>query len=112
MIDSSELRERADYLREQFPQRRYGTPPQETGERLATLPRARGEELRINWAVYEGRPYVSTRLWTQDEHGGWWPSKTCGCTIRLRGLAAAEAIAAAMDLAEAHHAEEFGEGVH
>ncbi len=44
------------------PPRPY-SPPQESGQRLATFPRHGGEELRVNLAEYEGHPYVSLRVW-------------------------------------------------
>src|SRR5207248_540653 len=82
---------------------RSATPPQENGRRLATIGRSKDEELRVNWSEYEGKPYLSIRLWTRDDSGGWWPSKTVGCTVRLRELPdVADAIAEALGLAEEH----------
>jgi hypothetical protein len=92
---------------EQRPPPARGAAPRgdaRTRRRLATITRSKDEELRVNWSEYEGKPYLSIRLWTRDDAGGWWPSKTVGCTIRLRELAdVAEALAEAMDLAEAYH---------
>jgi hypothetical protein len=96
------LRDKARALRQHLPQRRSGAPPEERGRRLATLPRGKGEEIRITWDSYEGRPYLSLRVWNQDDNGGWWPTKV-GFTVRLRELPeVAAAIAAALDLAEEH----------
>ena len=39
------------------------TPPAENGERLATFPRGDGSELRVNLSTYQGRPFVSLRVW-------------------------------------------------
>lgn len=74
-------------------------PPVERGERLATL--ARGDsEVRITWDEFEGKPYLSVRLWTKDTNGNWWPSKT-GITIRRHELADfADGFALALDRAE------------
>lgn len=101
-----DLRARAARLRDTLPgERPRAAPPEDTGQRLATLPRdERGQraELRVSWAEYEGRPYLSLRVWTLDDGGAAWPSKV-GVTVRLRELpAVAEAIAEALDLAERH----------
>ena len=78
-------------------------PPLETGERNRTIVRTDDEELRINWALYEGNPYVSLRMWTRDRSGRWWPDSKRGLSIRLRELEdVADAIAAAQDLAAEH----------
>jgi hypothetical protein len=99
---TSDLRNRAQQLREHIPSRRGGAPPEERGRRLVTLPRGKGEEIRITWDCYEGRPYLSLRLWSQDDNGGWWPTKV-GFTVRIRELAdVACAFAEALDLAEEH----------
>jgi hypothetical protein len=99
---TSDLRTQAQQLRARLPERRSGQPPEERGRRLATLPRGKGEEVRISWDTYEGRPYVSLRLWNQDDSGGWWPTK-CGFTVRIRELPeVGEALATALDLAEEH----------
>lgn len=60
-------------------------PPVETGERLATMDRGRGVELRVSLDHYEDRPYVSIRLWERNREGIWWPTKR-GVTIRIREL--------------------------
>ena len=99
---ASNLRDKAGSLQHHLPPHRSGAPPEERGRRLATLPRGKGEEIRITWDSYEGRPYLSLRVWNQDDHGGWWPTKV-GFTVRLRELPdVAAAIAEAVDLAEAH----------
>jgi hypothetical protein len=66
-----------------------GTPPQETGTRLATFPRPgpKGDaELRVSLDSYEGHPYITVRLWTKSAGWGnapsWWPTPK-GVSVRL-----------------------------
>ena len=66
------------------------TPPQENGRRLATFPRGEGAEMRVNLAEYQGRPFVSLRLWERDGAGAWWPVKGKGCSVRLNEEAGAD----------------------
>lgn len=78
------------------------TPPVERGERLATIPRGDSEELRVTWDAYEGRPYLSLRVWTCNARGEWWPDPKRGATVRRRELATfAEAVDAALERAAA-----------
>lgn len=58
-------------------------PPREHGEKLATFARGPDAEMRVSLAEFEGRPYVSLRLWERDRGGGWWPVKGKGCSIRI-----------------------------
>lgn len=64
------------------------TPPEESGRRLATLPRKKrggpDEELRVSLETYQDHPYISVRVWTVDERGQSWPVKGKGVSIRLR----------------------------
>jgi hypothetical protein len=98
------LRDKAQQLRGALPPRRQGQPPPETGRRLATIPRPKDdEEIRINWCEYEGHPYLGVRIWRRGDDGNLWPDKHRGFSIRLHELPdVAEAIAEAIDLAEAH----------
>jgi hypothetical protein len=48
-------------------------PLAETGRRLATFPRNRGEELRVTLAEYEGHLYISLRVWAPGSDGLLWP---------------------------------------
>ena len=57
--------------------------PSENGQRLATFPRGPGAELRVNLSEFEGRPFVSLRIWEQGQDGAWWPVKGKGCSVRL-----------------------------
>jgi len=101
MSNASDLRDRAERLREQLPPRQSATPPTENGRRIGTIERSASEEIRVNWSEFEGKPFLSIRMWTQSDDGSWWPSKK-GIAIRvgeLPGLAAA--IAEALDIAEA-----------
>jgi hypothetical protein len=101
---NSDLRDRARQLRDRLPDRRQSKPPPETGRRLATLSRPRDDdEIRITWSEFEGNPYVGVRFWRRGDDGQFWPDKHRGFSIRLHELAdVAEAIAAAIDLAEEH----------
>ena len=79
------------------------------GTLLGTLAHKEGE-IRIVWDEYEGRHFLSIRLWTSDDGKSYWPSKN-GFTIKLRDLPSlADAISQALDLAlketpQAHHAK-------
>ena len=97
---SQDLRAAAAALRAQQPQNvgEPRTPPQESGDRLATLSRGPDEELRVNWDRYNDRNFVSLRVWKR-QRGQWWPAH--GCSVRIRELADfAEAIATAIERAQ------------
>ena len=99
------LRERAEHLRGALPPLRGATPPVERGKRLATITRSPTEELRVSWDAFEGRPYLSIRVWTRSADGGWWPDSKRGMSVRLRELPAfADAVGDALDLAAEHAA--------
>lgn len=99
------LRAAADALETRQRSRRGGgEAPEERGERLATVPRRDGAELRITWDEYKGSPYMGLREWTKDRSGGpsMFPTKT-GITVRRGELPAlARAVADAIDRAVAH----------
>ncbi len=79
----------------------HRTAPFERGERLATALRGDREELRITWTEYNGRHFLSLRIWTRDTSGQWWPTKDKGLAIRRNELAdLAEGVAAALDRAD------------
>jgi Transcriptional Coactivator p15 (PC4) len=108
---STDLRSRAQSLRGMLPSRRDSRPPpEENGQRLATINRGKGEELRVNWSTYEGKPFLSIRQWNQNDDGQWWPDKARGVTIRIRELSDfAEALSQALDLAQeaaSHHRQQ------
>lgn len=76
------------------------TPPEENGERLATIQRGDDEELRLSWARYNNHPFLNVRVWKKDDAGAWWPEKSKGLSVRVKELPAfAEGIAQAMDRA-------------
>ena len=101
MSTADDLRTRADRLRRAIPPQRRAEPPKENGERLATIDRSHEEQIRINWCTYEGKPYVSIRLWTRSRDGSWWPDGKRGLSIRIREIAdLAEAVAECIDRAE------------
>lgn len=60
--------------------------PSPEGERLATIPRGKTEELRLAWDEYEGHPYLGLRVWAKLDEGKWIPTKK-GLSIRLHELA-------------------------
>jgi Transcriptional Coactivator p15 (PC4) len=73
-------------------------PPRNNGELLATIPRGQGEEMRVSIDQFEGRPYVSLRVWAIGQDGNWWPTKK-GCSVRTRELSeVAQALMRASDL--------------
>jgi hypothetical protein len=58
--------------------------PRDDGQALGSFPRGDGrDELRVTLKTYEGRPYVSLRVWSRDDHGQWWPQKAKGVSVRL-----------------------------
>jgi hypothetical protein len=71
------------WVNPKYPRPEQPAPPQEQGERLATLPRNQGEELRINLAEYDGRPYLALRIWARGSDGNLWPVKGKGGSIRV-----------------------------
>lgn len=56
-------------------------PPIEDG-RLATFRRSETTELRVNLTEYQGRPFISLRVW-EHSNGQWLPCKGKGCSVRL-----------------------------
>jgi hypothetical protein len=58
-------------------------PVEEWGERLLTLPRGPGQEMRLNRCEYNGVPYLTWRLWQADPAGVFRPTVK-GATIRRR----------------------------
>ncbi len=71
--------------------------PEENGERLATIPRKEGDEIRLNWAEYNGHNFLNVRVWAQGEDGNWFPQKEKGLTVRVAELAGfAEGVEAAL----------------
>ena len=59
--------------------------PQDHGHRLLTLPRGRGEEMRVSLDEYNGKPFLSLRVWAIGQDGQWWPTKK-GCSVRIHEL--------------------------
>jgi len=103
MSGSNDLRNRAYQLRDRMPPRRATAPPQENGRRLPTLDRSETEQIRINWSEYEGKPFLSIRMWKRGDYGQFWPAPKRGISIRVRELPdLADGVGAAMDLAAPH----------
>lgn len=92
------LTQRADELRKGLPKSGGGKAPEMKGILLGTLPHKDGE-IRLSWDEYEGRHFLSVRLWTTEDGKAFWPSKT-GFTIKVRDLPTlGDAISKALDLA-------------
>lgn len=78
------LLEKALALRErQRPERKA---PVENGERLVAIPRNDGDELRLNWAEYNGHHFLNVRVWTQGDDGQFYPHRDKGLTVRIAEL--------------------------
>ena len=57
------------------------------GEKLATISRGPGRELRIRWKSFKGLTYLDLREWSANPHSGvFWPTKK-GVTVKRRELA-------------------------
>ena len=97
----ADLRQAAGQLRTQLhPTDQPRSAPEENGERLATISRSEGEELRLNWSEFNGHHFLNLRIWAQGDDGAWWPQKDKGLTVRIRELADfAEGVAVALDRA-------------
>ena len=79
------LAEKAAALREhQRPERKA---PVENGERLVTIARNDNDELRLNWAEYNGHNFLNVRVWTQGDDGQLFPHRDKGLTVRIAELA-------------------------
>ena len=67
----------------------------ENGDRLATIKRPDGDELRLHWSAYEGRNYLNIQVWS-----GGYPVKDKRITVGLAALPEfAEGVEAALDKA-------------
>ena len=92
------LQKKATELRSVLPKNGHASPPPMKGILLGTLDHKDGQ-IRIVWDEYEGRPYLSIRLWTTDDGKAFWPSKN-GFTVKLKDIPTlADAISQALDLA-------------
>jgi hypothetical protein len=99
-----DLKGKSASLREAMPKEKAREAPQEDGKRLGVIRRG-DEELRIVWSAYEGRPYLSLRIWTKGSNGVFYPEKARGFTVRLRELPDfAEAIGSAVEEADEYYA--------
>ena len=63
----------------------------ENGDRLATIKRPDGDELRIHWSQYEGRNFLNIQVWS-----GGYPVKDKRITV---GIAALPEFAAGVEAA-------------
>jgi hypothetical protein len=104
-MSQRDLKGKSALLREAMPREKAREAPKEEGKRLGVL-RRDGEELRIVWSEYEGRPYLSLRIWTKGTNGAFYPDKARGFTVRLRELPDfADAIQGALEEADDYYAE-------
>jgi hypothetical protein len=56
--------------------------------------------MRVNWASFNGHPFLALRVWHCGMDGVWRPDPKRGCTVKLRELQLfAEAVGTALDLA-------------
>ena len=85
-MSKKNMRELAQQLRDAYSPSEAKSAPEENGVRLATIPRYGGDEIRLNWASYEGRPFLNIRVWAEN-NGKWWPQKEKGLTVRVSELA-------------------------
>ena len=77
--------------------------PVENGKRLATLYRGHAEEMRVNWAEFNGHPFLNLRVWRCGLDGIWRPDRERGCSVKVRELASlSEAVQVALELATGH----------
>ncbi len=51
--------------------------PQDDRESLSlgVIQKPNGEQIRLEWTRYHGRPFLDVRIWYQAEDGTWHPSK-------------------------------------
>ena len=68
---------------------------QENGDRLATIKRPDGDELRLHWSEYEGHHFLNIQIWS-----GGYPQKDKRITVGLSALPEfAAGVEAALDRA-------------
>ena len=85
-IDSKKAKGAVDALRSAYDKKPARTQRQNATDRLlVSIPRGQSEELRLAWSEYEGKPYLSLRLWQKGDDGALLPTKK-GISIRLREL--------------------------
>lgn len=77
--------------------------PVENGLRLATFQRGMSEELRVNWASYNGHHFLAVRVWHCGEDGKYRPDRARGCTVKMRELDDfSRAVQEAVEMATGH----------
>jgi len=81
------LAEKAAALRATHQHHAERKAPVENGERLVTIQRHEGDELRLNWAEYNGHNFLNIRVWTQSDDGQLFPHRDKGLTVRIAELA-------------------------
>jgi hypothetical protein len=61
--------------------------PTDDGEKLATIERGPGKQLRVRLKTFKGHAFIDVREWARSEEGGdWWPVKGRGVTVKHREL--------------------------
>lgn len=62
-------------------------PPEPRGRILLECERGTDTLLRVSLDEWEGKPFVSLRVWERSRDGAFWPTKR-GCSVRLSEIAA------------------------
>lgn len=89
----------------------HNSPPAEGQDRVvATIAKARGEEIRIGFSPFRGRTYFTARVWYRDSDGTMRPTPR-GVNISVDQLPdIAKAFAQALEVAEAEGLLRQGDG--
>lgn len=100
--DPNRTKAAVDALRGVYAKKEPKAQAKPEGRRLVTIQRGQDGELRLTWDEYEGRPFLSLRLWQRTEDGQAIPTKK-GLSIRLRELPElVEGLVQACEAAQAH----------
>lgn len=80
------------WIKEGYTPPAHAQPPEDSGVRLATFSRPRGEEIRLSVSYYDNKSYIRAQIWAENERGQMWPVKGRSITFRsdeLESLVAA-----------------------
>jgi hypothetical protein len=94
-VEKKKAKEAVDALKDAFSKKAPQKPQKQftEGRRLATMPRGQDKELRLTWDEFEGKAYLSLRVWVRKESGEnasleTWIATKQGVSIRLQELPA------------------------